>query len=56
VSDATQLAKIKKEASEVKGLGDKLKYWDYTEVLDVHESLQAVYGAINKLSLVPESF
>lgn len=33
VSDATQLEKIKKEASEVKGLGDKLKYWEYTEVV-----------------------
>lgn len=56
VSDATQLEKIKKEASEVKGLGGKLKYWDYTEVLDVYESLQAVHAAINKLGLVPEGF
>lgn len=56
VSDASQLEKIKNEASEVKGLGDKLKYWDYTEVLDVYESLQAVHAAINKLGLVPEGF
>lgn len=56
VSDAVQLEKIRKEASAVKGLGDKLKYWDYKEVLDVYESLQAVYAAINKLGLVPEGF
>lgn len=56
VSDIVQLEKIKKEASAVKGLGDKLKYWDYKEVLDVYESLQEVYGAINKLGLVPEGF
>jgi hypothetical protein len=56
VSDAIQLEKIKKEAYEVKGLGEKLKYWNYNEVLDVHESLQEVHGAINKLGLVPEGF
>jgi hypothetical protein len=56
VSDANQLEKIRKEASEVKGLGEKLKYWNYTQVLDVHESLQEVYAAINKLGLVPEGF
>jgi hypothetical protein len=56
VSDVVQLEKIKKEASIVKGLGEKLKYWDYNEVLDVHESLQAVFAAINKLGLVPEGF
>lgn len=56
VSDANQLEKIKKEASAVKILGEKLKYWDYKEVLDVHVSLQDVYAAINKLSLVPEGF
>ena len=56
VSDAAQLEKIKKQALAVKGLGEKLKYWDYKEVLDVHESLQAVYEAINRLGLVPEGF
>jgi hypothetical protein len=56
VSDSAQLEKIKKHASSVKGLGDKLKYWDYREVLKVYESLQAVYEAINKLELVPQGF
>ncbi|MGA2302246.1 MAG: hypothetical protein ABSG77_16310 [Candidatus Acidiferrum sp.] len=56
VSDSAQLERIKKHASAVKGLGDKLKYWDYREVLKVYESLQAVYEAINKLGLVPQGF
>jgi hypothetical protein len=56
VSDSPQLERIRKEASAVKGLGDKLKYWDYREVLKVYESLQAVYEAINKLGLVPQGF
>ncbi|MBZ5698796.1 MAG: hypothetical protein LAN18_09640 [Acidobacteriia bacterium] len=56
VADSAQLVKIKKHASAVKGLGDKLKYWDFREVLKVYESLQAVYEAINKLDLVPQGF
>jgi hypothetical protein len=56
VSDKKQLEKIKKHAADVKGLGDSLKYWDYEEVLEVHESLEFVNGAINKLNLVPQGF
>lgn len=56
VSDPTQLATIKKHASNVQGLGDKLKYWDYQEVLGVHADLQSVNEVINRLGLVPESF
>lgn len=55
VSDSAQIEKIRKEASAVRGLTDKLKYWNYQEVLKVHEALQFVNEAINRLSLVPES-
>lgn len=41
---------------EVKDIRDKLKYWDYENVLQVHESLQFVNESINELGLVPESF
>jgi hypothetical protein len=56
VSDAAQLGKIKTEAAGVTGLKDKLKFWDYTEVLDVHEALESVNEAINSLGLVPQGF
>ncbi len=39
VSDKEQLEKIKKYAADVKGLNDKLRYWEYEEVLKVHENL-----------------
>lgn len=56
VSDSEQLEKIKKNAEGVKGLEEKLKYWNYEEVLKVHESLQYVNETINELDLVPEGF
>lgn len=56
VSDKNQLETIKKHAFDVSNLKDKLKYWDYEEILRVHESLEFVNSSINKLELVPESF
>ena len=43
VTDAAQIETIKKHASGVSGLSEKLKYWDYMEVLQVHEALESVY-------------
>lgn len=56
VSDNEQIEKIKAHARDVKELSDKLKYWDYEEVLKVHESLQYVNESINQLKLVPQGF
>jgi hypothetical protein len=56
VSDSIQIEKIKAEVSSVPGLKDKLKYWNYVEVLEVHAALESVNEAINKLGLVPQSF
>lgn len=56
VSDPYQIEKIKKHAAGVAGLADKLKYWNYEEVLEVHESLEGVNAAINSLGLVPQGF
>jgi hypothetical protein len=56
VSDLDQCEKIMKHAFDVSTLKDKLKYWDYEEVLRVHESLEFVNGSINKLGLVPQGF
>ncbi len=56
VSDKKQLEKIKDHAEGVTGLRDKLKLWDYQEVLDVHEKLEYVNESINKLDLVPSGF
>ena len=55
VSDAAQIEKIKKEVAGVDPLREKLKYWDYEEVLKVHEALESVNEAINSLGLLPES-
>jgi hypothetical protein len=56
VSDADQLEKIKKHAKNVGDLHKKLRYWDYEEVLGVHDSLEGVNSIINNLGLVPEGF
>jgi hypothetical protein len=56
VSDAEQLIKIKKHAAGVGALREKLKYWDYTDVLKTHDGLSAVNESINALGLVPQGF
>ncbi len=56
VSDSVQIETIKKQSGGVQGLRDKLKCWDYKEVLQVHEALESVNEAINSLGLVPQGF
>jgi len=56
VSDTAQLERIRKHAAGVGGLREKLKYWDYKEVLQVHEALESVNESINSLGLVPQGF
>jgi hypothetical protein len=56
VSDAEQLEKIKKHAALVGELAKKLKYWDYKNVLEIHEALSMVNESINSLGLVPQGF
>lgn len=52
VTDQKQIEKIKKEIATLPIHGE-VKFWDYTEVLKVHESLQYVNESINNLGLVP---
>jgi len=56
VSDQKQLDRIKREVLGVKDLRDKLRYWDYEEVIKIHEALGYVNARINNLRLVPEGF
>jgi hypothetical protein len=56
VSDRKQLERIKRHAQDVRELRDKLKYWDYEEILKVHEGLEFVNASINNLGLVPQGF
>ncbi len=56
VSDGPQLAQIEKKVKALGGLQGKLRYWNYEEVLRVHESLAFVNENINRLKLVPEGF
>jgi hypothetical protein len=56
VSDAKQLEKINKHVASIQGLRDKLKLWNYEEVLANHEALSLVNESINKLKLVPQGF
>ncbi len=56
VSDKVQMERIKAEAQGVGVLRGKLRYWDYEEVLSVHEDLESAMATINKLHLVPEGF
>lgn len=55
VSDAEQIEKIRKEVESLDDIKKEIKYWDYTEVLEVHEALQKANESINKLGLVPVS-
>ena len=56
VSDENQLGRVQRHAQDVKELKDKLKYWNYEEVLKIHESLEYVNANINDLGLVPQGF
>jgi hypothetical protein len=56
VSDTLQLERIRKHALSVGDLSRKLKYWDFKEVLQIHEALEAVNESINRLGLVPTGF
>ena len=56
VSDKDQLERIKSHVQGVKELRDKVKYWDYENVLKVHEGLEYVNESINGLGLVPQGF
>lgn len=56
VSDSRQLERIKSHARDVSGLREKLKFWDYEEILRVHEGLEFVNASINNLGLVPQGF
>lgn len=55
VSDADQLEKIRKEVDSLDDIKKDIKYWDYTDVIEVHEALQKANESINKLGLVPMS-
>lgn len=56
VSDAAQIEQIRKEASGLGGLREKLKFWNYEDVLKVHAALASVNASINALGLVPQGF
>ncbi|QEC44691.1 hypothetical protein [Pseudobacter ginsenosidimutans] len=56
VSDAKQIERIKKEVAQLTQLSSKLKYWDFKEVLQVHEQFALSFSMINKLGLVPQGF
>ena len=52
VTDQKQIERIKKEIESLP-IKDEVKFWDYTEVLRIHEALQFVNESINRLGLVP---
>ncbi|MCF0124637.1 MAG: hypothetical protein HUJ68_02580 [Clostridia bacterium] len=56
VSDEKQIEKIRKEAKGIYSIETKLKTWDYTEVMEMHDCLERSNEIINTLGLVPDSF
>ena len=52
VTDQKQIEQIRKEVESLP-IKNEVKFWDYTEVLKVHEALQFVNESINRLGLVP---
>lgn len=55
VTDQKQIEKVKREIAALP-IKDEVKFWDYTEVLRVYESLQFVNESINNLELVAKGF
>lgn len=55
VTDQKQIEKIKKEIAALSTMKE-VRFWDYEEVLRIHESLQFVNERINDLGLVPNGF
>ena len=56
VSDEKQIEKIKRESKGIHSIETKLKTWDYTEVMEMHDCLERSNEIINSLGLVPDSF
>ena len=56
VSDEKQIEKIKRESKGIQSIESKLKTWDYTEVMEMHDCLERSNEIINNLGLVPDSF
>jgi len=56
ISDSQQLEKIKRSVALLGDINKKLRYWDFLEVMEIHENLSNVSEKLNKLDLVPESF
>lgn len=56
VSDEKQIDKIKRESKGIQAIESKLKTWDYTEVMEMHDCLERSNEIINNLGLVPDSF
>lgn len=55
VTDQKQIEKIKKEIATL-SIKEEVKFWDYEEVIKVHESLQFANESINNLGLIPLGF
>ena len=55
VTDQKQIEKIKKEIATL-SINNEVKFWNYEEVLKVHESLQFANESINNLGLIPLGF
>ena len=51
-----QIEKIKRESKGIQAIESKLKTWDYTEVMEMHDCLERSNEIINNLGLVPDSF
>ena len=56
VSDEVQIKKIKKESKGIHSIEEKLKTWNYEEVIEMHDCLERSNEIINNLGLVPDSF
>jgi hypothetical protein len=56
VTDVAQIDTLRKHSADVSGLKEKLRFWDYQEVMSVHVALESVNEVINRLGLVPEGF
>ena len=56
VSDEVQIEKIKKESKGIHSIEEKLKTWNYEEVIEMHDCLERSNEIINNLGLVPDSF
>jgi hypothetical protein len=56
VSNQQEIERMQKHVKGLPGLEERLKFWDYSDVIKTYEALQTAHEIISALELVPNPF